>query len=37
MVSVQLIMTTDDEKIAQQQLSFTVVRKTGWLVCDVTG
>jgi hypothetical protein len=37
MVSVQLIMTTDDEKIAQQQLTFTVVRKTGWLVCDVTG
>jgi hypothetical protein len=36
-VDVQLIMTTDDEKAAQQQLSFTVVRKTGWLVCDVTG
>jgi hypothetical protein len=36
-VGVQLTMTTDDEKTAQQQLTFTVVRKTGWLVCDVTG
>ena len=36
-VGVQLIMTTDDEKTAQQLLTFTVVRKTGWLVCDVTG
>ncbi|MEV6600475.1 hypothetical protein AB0M36_27045 [Actinoplanes sp. NPDC051346] len=37
MVAVQLTMTTDDEKTAQQQLTFTVVRKTGWLVCDVAG
>ncbi|GAA3932106.1 Rv0361 family membrane protein [Actinoplanes auranticolor] len=36
-VGVQLTMSTDDEKTAQQQLTFTVVRKTGWLVCDVTG
>jgi hypothetical protein len=36
-VGVQLTMTTDDEKTAQQQLNFTVIRKTGWLVCDVTG
>ncbi|MFC3534518.1 hypothetical protein ACFOPG_02290 [Couchioplanes caeruleus subsp. azureus] len=36
-VAVQLTMTTDDEKSAQQQLTFTVVRKTGWLVCDITG
>jgi hypothetical protein len=36
-VGVQLTMTTDDEKTAQQQLTFTVVHKTGWLVCDVKG
>jgi hypothetical protein len=36
-VGVQLTMTTDDEKTAQQQLTFTVIRKTGWLVCDVQG
>lgn len=36
-VGVQLTMTTDDEKTAQQQLTFTVVRKTGWLVCEVSG
>ncbi|GAA3344431.1 hypothetical protein GCM10020358_47650 [Amorphoplanes nipponensis] len=36
-VGVQLTMTTDDEKMAQQQLTFTVIRKTGWLVCDVNG
>ena len=36
-VGVQLTMTTDDEKTAQQQLTFTVIRKTGWLVCDVNG
>ena len=35
LVAVQLTMTTDDEKAAEQQLTFTVVRKTGWLVCDV--
>lgn len=36
-VGVQLTMSTEDEKTAQQQLTFTVVRKTGWLVCDVSG
>ncbi|WP_067509211.1 hypothetical protein [Actinoplanes sp. TFC3] len=36
-VDVQLTMTTDDEKSAQQQLTFTVIRKTGWLVCDIKG
>ncbi len=35
-VDVQLTMTTDDERAARQQLTFTVIRKTGWLVCDVT-
>jgi flagellar basal body-associated protein FliL len=35
MVSVKLTMTTADEKTAQQQLTFTVVQKTGWWVCDV--
>ncbi|WP_305787441.1 Rv0361 family membrane protein [Symbioplanes lichenis] len=35
LVDVQLTMTTDDERAARQQLTFTVVRKTGWLVCDV--
>ncbi|MEV4704683.1 hypothetical protein [Actinoplanes sp. NPDC049316] len=36
-VAVQLTMTTDDEKAAQQELTFTVVHKTGWLVCDING
>jgi hypothetical protein len=36
-VSVQLTMSTSDEKTAQQDLRFTVVHKTGWLVCDVNG
>ena len=36
-VAVQLTMATDDEKQAQQQLTFTVVQKTGWRVCDITG
>ncbi len=36
-VSVQLTMSTEDEKQAEQELTFTTVRKTGWLVCDVTG
>jgi hypothetical protein len=34
-VSVKLRMTTADEKTAEQQLRFTVVRKTGWWVCEV--
>jgi len=36
-VAVQLTMSTDDEKQAQQNLTFTVVHKAGWLVCDITG
>lgn len=36
-VSVQLTLTTDDEKTADQQLTFTTVRKTGWLVCEISG
>ena len=36
-VTVQLTMSTDDEKTAQQTLSFTTVHKAGWLVCDVSG
>ncbi|MFI5932431.1 hypothetical protein [Actinoplanes sp. NPDC051494] len=37
MVAVQLTMTTGDEKSARQELTFTVIRKTSWLVCDVNG
>jgi hypothetical protein len=36
-VSVQLTLATDDEKTAQQTLTFTAVHKTGWLVCDIAG
>ncbi|GAA0479997.1 hypothetical protein Ade02nite_38800 [Paractinoplanes deccanensis] len=36
-VSVQVTMSTADEKTASQDLRFTVIRKTGWLVCEVTG
>jgi hypothetical protein len=36
-VSVQLTMSTSDEKTAQQELRFTVVHKTGWLICEVAG
>jgi hypothetical protein len=36
-VAVQLTMSTEDEKQAQQELTFTVIHKTGWLVCDITG
>ncbi|GAA2643967.1 hypothetical protein GCM10010436_65720 [Paractinoplanes durhamensis] len=36
-VSVQLTLTTADEKTAKQDLEFTVIRKTGWLVCEVAG
>ena len=35
-VTVQLTMSTEDEKTAQQQLTFTTVRKTNWLVCDIS-
>ncbi|GAB3796355.1 hypothetical protein ACFOX0_28280 [Micromonospora zhanjiangensis] len=34
-VSVTLTMTTADEKTTDQSLTFVVVRKTGWWVCDV--
>nr|WP_296074951.1 hypothetical protein [uncultured Actinoplanes sp.] len=36
-VAVHITMSTTDEKTAAQDLKFTVVHKTGWLVCDVTG
>lgn len=36
-VSVQLTMTTDDEKTAQQRLTFTTVRKVNWQVCEISG
>jgi hypothetical protein len=35
-VAVRLTMSTDDEKQAQQDLTFTVVDKSGWQVCDIT-
>ncbi|MEU8423366.1 hypothetical protein AB0C15_21055 [Micromonospora sp. NPDC048835] len=34
-VSTRLTMTTADEKVADQELRFTVVQKTGWWVCEV--
>ncbi len=37
LVSVHLTLSTGDEKSAQQDLQFTVIRKTGWLVCEVSG
>ncbi len=36
-VSVKITMTTSDEKVAEQQLKFTVVQKTGWFVCEIGG
>jgi hypothetical protein len=36
-VSVELTMSTSDEKTAKQDLRFTVIHKTGWLVCEVDG
>jgi hypothetical protein len=36
-VAVQLTMSTSDEKTAKQDLRFTVIHKTGWLVCEVSG
>ncbi|MEV4346606.1 hypothetical protein AB0J83_19265 [Actinoplanes sp. NPDC049596] len=36
-VAAQVTMSTTDEKTAAQDLQFTVIRKTGWLVCEVTG
>ena len=37
MVTVQLTLSTEDEKQAEQTLTFTTIHKTGWLVCDVAG
>jgi hypothetical protein len=37
LVTVELTMSTADEKSSSQDLEFTVIRKTGWLVCEVTG
>ena len=34
-VSVDLRVTTADEKTAGQKMTFTVVQKTGWWVCEV--
>jgi len=34
-VSVDLRVTTADEKSAGQKMTFTVVQKTGWWVCEV--
>lgn len=36
-VGVRVVMSTEDEKTAAQDLRFTVIRKSGWLVCDVSG
>jgi hypothetical protein len=36
-VAVELTMSTGDEKTAKQELRFTVIHKTGWLVCEVVG
>ena len=36
-VTVQLTLSTEDEKQAEQALTFTTIHKTGWLVCDVAG
>ncbi|MEV6306249.1 hypothetical protein AB0M02_43040 [Actinoplanes sp. NPDC051861] len=36
-VGVRVVLSTEDEKSANQDLRFTVIRKTGWLVCDVSG
>ncbi|MGI5146164.1 hypothetical protein ACQEVC_07155 [Plantactinospora sp. CA-294935] len=35
LVSTRLTMTTGDERSVDQQLTFVVVRETGWWVCDV--
>uniref|UniRef100_UPI0038B31D25 Rv0361 family membrane protein n=1 Tax=Micromonospora acroterricola TaxID=2202421 RepID=UPI0038B31D25 len=34
-VSTRVTMTTSDEKVADQDLRFTVVQKSGWWVCEV--
>lgn len=35
-VSTKVTMMTGDEKVAEQQLKFIVVQKTGWWVCEVS-
>ncbi|HEU5108181.1 MAG TPA: hypothetical protein VFT95_06450 [Micromonosporaceae bacterium] len=35
-VTVRLKLTTADEKTAEQELHLTVVRKSGWWVCEVS-
>ena len=35
--AVRVVLSTSDEKTAAQDLEFTVVRKAGWLVCEVSG
>jgi hypothetical protein len=34
-VTTKVIMTTSDEKVSEHDLRFTVVRETGWWVCEV--
>ncbi|MER5336489.1 hypothetical protein [Micromonospora sp. NPDC002717] len=34
-VTTKVTMTTADEKVADQDLRFTVVKRTGWWVCEV--
>ncbi|MBB2945667.1 hypothetical protein FB565_005425 [Actinoplanes lutulentus] len=36
-VAVRVVLSTEDERTAAQDLEFTVVRKAGWLVCEVSG
>ncbi|MCU7722352.1 hypothetical protein ODJ79_01360 [Actinoplanes sp. KI2] len=36
-VKAEVTMSTGDEKMARQDLEFTVIHKTGWLVCEVSG
>ncbi|MFG1950677.1 hypothetical protein [Micromonospora sp. NPDC048830] len=34
-VTTKVTMTTSDEKVAEQDLRFTVVQQTGWWVCEI--
>jgi hypothetical protein len=34
-VNVTVRITTDDERVAEQPLNFTVIEKTGWFVCEI--
>ncbi len=36
-LTVRVVMSTADERTAAQSLEVTVIRKTGWLVCEVSG